>query len=216
MRLSILKNYSEHIGEHSFPIYFRFFNVILGHHNMELRICPRWSFMQDWPSSEKIFKRKSIRWKIHKLIILTRIYPGSFYQMHMVVNSNIFLGIKIKIIFSDFYTKWLKGIDSDWLIRNAEGGSRLNAGTRSSVMNMSRRSSRLAMVWSFDSYFSAFIINLFKNLPNTFKPPSSTSSGLGRPERRGLRHNHLFYIFTPLPNVYHTNLQFVYRISGSN
>ena len=60
--------------------------------------------------------------------------------------SIIFLGIKIKIIFSDFYTKWLKGIDSDWLIRNAEGGSRLNAGTRSSVMNMSRRSSRLAMV----------------------------------------------------------------------
>lgn len=71
---------------------------------------------------------------------------------------------------SDFYTKWLKGIDGDWSVRNAEGGSRLNAGTRSSVMNMSRRSSRLAM-----------------NLP--FKPPSSTSSG--RPDRRVRRNSSL-------------------------
>ena len=52
--------------------------------------------------------------------------------------------MKIIQSFSDFYTKWLTGVDSDWDIRNSEGGSRLNqAGTRSSVMNMSRRSSRM-------------------------------------------------------------------------
>ena len=34
-----------------------------------------------------------------------------------------------------------------------------------------------------------------QNLQNPFKPPSSTSSGPGRPERRGLRHNHLSYHF---------------------
>ena len=51
---------------------------------------------------------------------------------------------RVIISSSDFYTKWLKGIDSDWDLRNAEGGSRLNQpGARSSMMNMSRRSSRM-------------------------------------------------------------------------
>ena len=79
--------------------------------------------------------------------------PRFVTRVFQMVNSKQFcVGIKMMILFSDFYTKWLKGIDSDWLIRNAEGGSRLNAGTRSSVMNMSRRSSRLAMVRSFVSH----------------------------------------------------------------